>query len=73
MKILVVGPSPTHSKGGMATVIDEIAKDPTLCEKFELDVYSSYIDGNKFIVLLFSIFSFIRFCFLLFLATKVTF
>lgn len=63
MKILVVGPSPTHSKGGMATVIDEIAKDPTLCEKFELDVYSSYIDGNKFIVLLFSIFSFIRFYF----------
>ena len=34
MKILVVGPSPTHSEGGMATVIDEIAKDPTLCEKF---------------------------------------
>ena len=25
MKILVIGPSPTRSKGGMATVIEEIA------------------------------------------------
>ena len=27
MRILVIGPSPTRSKGGMATVIEEIAKD----------------------------------------------
>ena len=30
MKILVVGPSPTRSKGGMATVIEEIEKDKKL-------------------------------------------
>ena len=29
MRILVVGPSPTRSKGGMATVIEEIEKDKT--------------------------------------------
>lgn len=34
MKILVIGPSPTRSKGGMATVIEEIAKDKKLNEKF---------------------------------------
>ena len=33
-KILVVGPSPTRSKGGMATVIEEIEKDKT--KAFEL-------------------------------------
>ena len=63
MKILVIGPSPTRSKGGMATVIEEIAKDKKLNEKFDIDIYESYIDGNKLKVLFFSLFSFIRFYF----------
>ena len=37
MRILVVGPSPTRSKGGMATVIEEIEKDKTLNSKFNID------------------------------------
>ena len=57
MRILVVGPSPTRSKGGMATVIEEIEKDKTLNSKFNIDIYESYIDGNKLKVLfLFAIF-----------------
>lgn len=57
MKILVIGPSPVRSKGGMATVIEEIVKDKKLNEEFEIDVYESYIDGNKLKVLLFSVIS----------------
>lgn len=63
MKILVIGPSPVRSKGGMATVIEEIVKDKKLNEEFEIDVYESYIDGNKLKVLLFSVISFIHFYF----------
>lgn len=63
MKILVIGPSPIRSKGGMATVIEEIAKDKKLNEEFEIDIYESYIDGNKLKVLLFSVLSFLRFYF----------
>ena len=63
VKVLVVGPSPTRSKGGMATVIEEIAKDKTLNTKFDIDIYESYVDGNKLSVLLFSVFSFIKFYF----------
>lgn len=63
MKILIIGPSPTRSKGGMATVIEEIAKDKKLNEKFDIDIYESYIDGNKLKVLFFSVISFVRFYF----------
>ena len=63
MRVLVVGPSPTKSKGGMATVIEEIAKDKMLNEEYDIDIYESYIDGNKLKVLAFSAFSFIRFYF----------
>ena len=48
MKVLIVGPSPTKSKGGMATVIEEIEKDKILNSQFEIDIFESYIDGNKF-------------------------
>ena len=41
MKILVIGPSPVRSKGGMATVIEEIAKDKKLNEKFDINIYES--------------------------------
>lgn len=63
MRILVIGPSPTRSKGGMATVIEEIAEDKKLNEKFDIDIYESYIDGNKLKVLLFSVISFVGFYF----------
>lgn len=63
MKILVIGPSPTRSKGGMATVIEEIEKDKKLNEQFDIDVYESYIDGNKFVRLFYSIYAFIKFYF----------
>ena len=61
MKVLIVGPSPTRSKGGMATVIEEIEKDKILNSQFEIDIFESYIDGNKFKVLLYSIFAFLKF------------
>lgn len=63
MKILVIGPSPTRSKGGMATVIEEIEKDKKLHEQFDISVYESYIDGNKFVRFFYSIFAFIKFYF----------
>ena len=47
MRVLVIGPSPTRSKGGMATVIEEIEKDKKLNEQFDIDIYESFIDGNK--------------------------
>lgn len=61
-EILVVGPSPTRSKGGMATVIEEIEKDKKLNEQFDIDIYESFIDGNKVVRFFFSIYAFIKFC-----------
>lgn len=61
-KILVVGPSPTRSKGGMATVIEEIEKDKKLNEQFDIDVYESFVDGNKVVRFFFSIYAFVKFC-----------
>lgn len=63
MRVLVIGPSATKSKGGMATVIEEIANDSKLNAEFDIDVHESYVDGNKLKVLLFSLLSFIRFYF----------
>lgn len=63
MKILIIGPSPTRSKGGMATVIEEIEKDHKLNVQFDIDVYESYIDGNKIVRFLYSIYAFIKFYF----------
>lgn len=61
-RILVVGPSPTRSKGGMATVIEEIEEDKKLNEQFDIDIYESFIDGNKLVRIFFSIYAFIKFC-----------
>ena len=63
MKMLVVGPSPTKSKGGMATVIEEIKNDNELNRRFDIDIYESYIDGNKLQVLFFSLYAFVKFYF----------
>lgn len=62
-RVLIVGPSPTRSKGGMATVIEEIEKDRYLNEHFDIDIYESYIDGNKVVRFFYSIYAFIKFCF----------
>lgn len=64
MKVLEIGPSPTRSKGGMATVIEGIKKDIDFCEKYSIDFHESYIDGPFLTRLLFSIYSFIRFTFI---------
>ena len=62
-RVLVVGPSPKRSKGGMSTVIEEIQNDEMLAQDFDIEVYESYIDGNKLTVMLYSIFAFGKFCF----------
>lgn len=61
MKVLVIGPSPTRSKGGMATVIKDIQSDVKLNSDFDIDIYESYVDGNIFKVILYSAFAIIRF------------
>lgn len=61
MKILEIGPSPTRSKGGMATVIEEIEKDETINMRFDIDVYESYIDGNIVIRTIYCIYAYIKF------------
>lgn len=65
MKILVIGPSPTKSKGGMATVIREIQEDEKLNKRHKIDVFESYIDGNIIVRILYSVYRYI-----LFLLTK---
>lgn len=61
-RVLIVGPSPTRSKGGMATVIEEIQNDEKLHEEFDIEVFESYIDGNRLVRLLYSAFAFVKFC-----------
>lgn len=63
MRVLIVGPSPNRSKGGMATVIREMLEDHDLNEKVELSCYESYIDGHFLRRLLYSIVVFLKFCF----------
>jgi glycosyltransferase involved in cell wall biosynthesis len=60
-KILVIGPSPERSKGGMATVIQGIRDDYSLKEKFDIDIFDSYIDGNKINRALYTINAFHKF------------
>ena len=62
MRVLVIGPSPTKSKGGMATVISEIVGDKDLCRKYNIDIYDSYIDGGLITRTIYSIYAFIIFC-----------
>lgn len=63
-KVLIIGPSPTNSKGGMATVIQEMLESKVLNNNFNLKIHESYRDGNVFYRLLFSIYAFIKFLFL---------
>lgn len=61
MRVLVVGPSPDKSKGGMATVISEIRDDQELSTKYNIEIYDSYIDGGKIVRALYSIWAFLVF------------
>lgn len=45
MRVVIIGPSPRKSKGGMATVIRGILNDKKLNEEFDIGFYPSYIDG----------------------------
>lgn len=63
MKVLVIGPSATRSKGGMATVIGEILDDEVMQKNFEISAYESYIDGSKLKVMAYSIWAFAKFIF----------
>lgn len=61
-KVLVIGPSPTRSKGGMATVIKDLKDDKELNDKVEIDVYESFIDGIFLKRVLYSVYAYVRFC-----------
>lgn len=63
-KVLIIGPSPTRSKGGMATVIQEMLESKILNNDFDLEMHESYRDGNIFYRLIFSIYSFVKFLFI---------
>lgn len=63
MRVLVVGPSPEKSKGGMATVIAEIRDDKALSDKYGIDIYDSFVDGSKVKRFAYSIYAFLRFYF----------
>lgn len=61
MKILEIGPSPEKSQGGMATVIQGIQSSKKLNEKFSIETFDSFIDGNIIIRVLHSIAAFFKF------------
>jgi glycosyltransferase involved in cell wall biosynthesis len=61
MKILVVGPSDTMSKGGMATVISDIRNSEILNNKYDIDIFGSYIDGNIITRIFYCIYAYLKF------------
>lgn len=61
MKVLVIGPSDTGSRGGMATVIAGIRDSKYLNKKFEIEIHPSYIDGNLMTRFSYSVFAFVKF------------
>lgn len=61
MKILVIGPSDTKSRGGMAAVIHDIRNSKVLNKSHDIDIFPSYIDGNLAVRLLYSIFGYLKF------------
>ena len=61
MKVLIIGPSPYRSKGGMATVIQNIQNDIKLNQQFNIDIFESYIDGIKIKRLIYSVIAYFKF------------
>lgn len=60
-KVLVIGPDVKRSRGGMATVISQIQDSPILNSKFNINIFSSYIDGPLPVRIFYSIVAYIRF------------
>lgn len=60
-KVLVIGPSDTRSRGGMATVIRGIRESRVLNEQYDISIFSSYIDGWLPVRLLYSAYGYLRF------------
>lgn len=61
MKIVHIGPSVTRSRGGMATVIGQVGASEKLNRTYKVDIWPSYVDGNKPVRLLYSVWSFLKF------------
>ena len=61
MKVLVVGPSTTKSRGGMASVIRDIQNSKLLNDRFQMDVFASCMDGNPVVRRLYSVIQYLRF------------
>lgn len=61
-RVLMIGPSINRSKGGMATVINDIREDVELNQKYDIDFLPSYRDGNIIVRILYSFIAFIEFC-----------
>lgn len=47
MRVLIIGPSVTDSKGGMASVTQAILNDAEFNKECQIDTLASYVDGNK--------------------------
>jgi len=60
-KVLEIGPSRVRSKGGMATVLQNIGQDKQLNERFEISFHASYVDGSLPVRLIYSIFAYLKF------------
>lgn len=61
MKILVIGPSTTGSRGGMAAVIRGIEESEALDREFSIDIFPSFVDGSFPLRLLYSAWAYLRF------------
>lgn len=61
MKLLVVGPSDRYSRGGMATVINGIRNSDILKSVYDVDIHSSYVDGNIVTRLVYSAAAYLRY------------
>ena len=60
-RVLVIGPSDTRSRGGMATVIRGIRESRMLNEAYDITIFPSYIDGSLPVRLLYSVYGYLRF------------
>lgn len=47
-KLLIIGPDPVRSLGGMATVIRNMLQSEYLNERYDVEMWSSFIDGPLF-------------------------
>lgn len=60
-KILLIGPNPAYSQGGMASVIGNIINSNELNNCFNVRMYPSFIDGSRFKRIRYSLNQYVRF------------